>query len=260
MKIQPTWDEHCIVTSSTSVAEDEATNDTSCKKRKNPVSGPSVRFAADTDNVVHEIMSVSDYTPEEVEACWFNKADYSSFKRIALVTMQLSRAGKLSSGDLEHTLRGLECRRREDSYNRKVLRFNACQAVLQEQHNQTTLGYQDDDAIAAIYRTQTWNCQQKANTVAKVDEQVAHNIHQEDDAAATTKASTTSSPKRSNALSRIISIDRNDDDVSESTITTSSIFPSFLAYQQHQQSSSTSSLFNLNSFLDGLSTVAVGAV
>lgn len=235
MKI-PAWDEQCIITSSTaSEAEAPATKQTQSQ-------AASVRFA-DDETVVHEIMSVSDYTPQEVEACWFNKPDYTSFKRVSLATLHMNRAGTLSQDDPEHTMRGLECRTREVSHSRKVLRFNAAKAVLDEQRTQVRLGYQDEDSIAAVYHAMVYPAKHEARARGMADEQEAHRLcPQQQEAPRLLLAPSSLPSKRSNALSRVISIDRSNEPLS----------PVPFMHNCKVQSG-----FILNTFFDGMSIGAI---
>lgn len=136
----------------------------------------SVRISED-DNVVHDILPLSEYTPEEVRCCWFNRVEYISFKRSSLITLNLNREGKLVHDDPERTMRGLECRTRECTDSRRTLRDNAMAAVLNEQYEQqvrscdTKTTFRDPQEIADLYHSVSWKSQYTAYTQGMADEQ-----------------------------------------------------------------------------------------
>jgi hypothetical protein len=120
-----------------------ATNDDCCS-RKTAAVEPSqsqqqpqhsvVRFAAD-EHVV-EVMARQDYTAQEAQACWYTAQDYKTFKKAAVVTLKLNRAGKLNDSTAEqHCMRGLECRTREGMASKKAVKQESRTTVLQAQAN-----------------------------------------------------------------------------------------------------------------------------
>ena len=256
MKIQYVEQQHgsssspdCVI----KVSEDkEISGCTSCS----PIPAPRmVSFAAEGDNVVHDVLPLTEYTPNEVSACWFSKAEYNSFKRNSLVTLQLNRAGELAANDNnpEHTMRGLECRTRECTDSRRLLRFQAAAAVFNEQARQQDLGIQDPEALSEAYHSLSWHSMYDAHTQGMADEQDAQALLTAEDrlfVAPRTRAS-------SSLLSKIISIERTakPEEVSASSLlsTTKPSDSAGLDGVFFATSTNTNNAFNLNAFFNDMS-------
>ena len=257
MKI-PTWVDQYELYTSTSGACGAATcaaHHEDAKKQKRRTA--SVRFAAESDNVVHDILPLTEYTPEEVRSCWFNRVEYNAFKRSSLVTLNLNREGRLLADDPDRTMRGLECRTRECTDSRREMRENAMAAVLNEQREQHRLGNRDPQAIADLYHSVSWKSQYTAYTQGLADEQDAREVSFEDSLFVARSASPS---KRNTVLSKVISIDSNEPNPAEEeeTPTIAGLDLDFWASSATTTTEKTA--FNLNSFFNDLSLgIAVGA-
>jgi hypothetical protein len=167
MKIQPTFCEAVISASTTSSC---------CRRAEQPQPQPSnkrrkrcsVTFREEEH--VCEIPSLEEYTEEELNACWYTKAEYKSFKRSSLVTLKLNRAGEIPVGSTEHTMRGLECRTREGAQERKDNRTEAWTVVLQEQERQHKAHLNDIVALSNLYHQVTDRLQYAACIQGMCDE------------------------------------------------------------------------------------------
>ena len=131
----------------------------------------AVSFSA-TIAQVNEVMSRHDYTEEEVEATWYQKKDYKSFKRTVLTTLKLNRAGELlEGGNDEYTMRGIECRTREGAAARKAIKQQVKTAVLEEQDRQRQQQQQlQADLLAMVSQQQTKDSQLEASIHGMCDE------------------------------------------------------------------------------------------
>jgi hypothetical protein len=199
MKIPATWTERDVITSSSSSALS-----TSPKKSRSQKPQQCLRFS--TTMEVAEIPNRSDYSREEIEATWFQGYDYEEFRGNSFMTIGLYRAGLLPGGEnMNHTMRGLECRLVEVSREREQTRYQATSAVLNEQYRQNRLGYVFPQAIADLYHALSWKSQYTAYTQAMLDEQ-------EHATAASSKSRFSS--RRSDAknlLRKVIDIERAED-------------------------------------------------
>lgn len=63
---------------------------------------------------------------------------------------------------MEHCTRGLEYRTPEGSQKRQTNKWNAVEAVLDEQHRQREEHVNDDEAISSVYKAVAFHCQQEA--------------------------------------------------------------------------------------------------
>lgn len=256
MKI-PTWfDQHELYTSSPSACGPTSSalhHEEAGKTRKRTT---TVRFSED-ENVVHDILPLTEYTPEEVRSCWFNRVEYNSFKRSSLITLNLNREGRLAHDDLERTMRGLECRTRELTDSRRELRDSALAAVLNEQWEQNRLDYRDVQAVADLYHSVSWKSQYTAYTQGLADEQDAQEPSSLEETMFAPRS--TSASKRNTVLSKIISIDRNESNPLEEEETSTTFIAGFDSGLWASSANDTTS-FNLNSFFGDLSLgIAVGA-
>jgi hypothetical protein len=237
MKI-PTWfDQHELYTSSSDSTSAALHHEVKNKTRRRTATS-TVRFAE--ENVVHEILPLVDYTPEELRSCWFNRVEYNSFKRSSLITLNLNREGKLAYDDPDRSMRGLECRTREITDSRRELRDSAIAAVLNEQRAQNGHS-KDPQAIADLYHSVSWKSQYTAYTQGLADEQDALEEKEETFFFAP--------PERNTVLSKIISIDLSSSSGEPETTTTTTTIAGFDS--DLWTSNATFSLFSLG--------IAVGA-
>jgi hypothetical protein len=264
MKI-PAWEEHQLYSNSSTSgtctgkrssspccpAASDA-NDDHDKAAKSQTA--SVMFA-EQDIVVHNVLSLSEYSEEEMRACWFSRGEYNSFKRNSLVTLSLNRTGDLSLNDPEHTMRGLECRTRELTDSRRMLRYRASAAVFEEQARQRDTGVWDPEALSECYHSISWHGMYDAHCQGLADEQdclpvfTMEAAEDQGDLFAVPMGAT--SNKRNTVLSKIISFDRIEPEEDEA--------PAAIAgFGSHLWTNDAS--FNLNSFFNEMSLgIAVAA-
>lgn len=229
-----------------------------CSTSSQTPASRSVSFAAEEDNVVYDVLPLTEYTPSEVSACWFVKSEYNLFKRNSLVTLQLNRAGELSANDSnpEHTMRGLECRTRECTDSRRILRFQAAAAVFNEQARQQDLGIHDPEALSESYHAFSWHSMYDAHTQGMADEQDAQALlTAEDRLFVAPRARAPSS-----LLSKIISIERTTkpEEASSPTLlaltkSNSSVAGLDCGFFSAAATTTPSNAFNVNAFFNDMS-------
>lgn len=93
-----------------------------------------VTFGPTGSDVIHEIHSRRDYSPEEVAACWYSAPEFRSIKsevcRIASLMERRLTGEEIGCDDDETCLRGLEACTRGGAERRKRNRMNASAAIL----------------------------------------------------------------------------------------------------------------------------------
>lgn len=212
------WDNQLV--SSDVQHHDENNTQPKSQQQQQQSSTPRVSFA-EQDNVVHDILPLCEYTTEEIQSCWFQRAEYNSFKRNSLITLGLNRSGQLAPEDSEHTMRGLECRTRECTEARRMTRYYAACAVLEEQARQKSLGIWDPEALSESYHAISWHAMYDAHTQGMADEQDIQAFVKEErelmqkflasrslSSLTKRKSGLTCSKKRNTVLSKIISIEQ----------------------------------------------------
>lgn len=125
----------------------------------------------------YEVMNRDDYSPEEVEATWFNREDMRRMKGSARSEARLAESGLLVQGQ-DVSIRGLESRTRDGMKQKRRNRMNAYAAVFFEIDCQDQEGFIDEDLIADAYFTHTEQCAMTAQMIAKRDEREAIEIFQ----------------------------------------------------------------------------------
>lgn len=199
MKIPATWTERDVLTASALSSSSSSSSKQSPKKNKPQ---QCLRFAPTIEVV--EIPNLFDYSREEIDATWFQSVDYQDFRANSYMTMGLYRAGIMPKNELEHSIRGLECRLVEVSREREWTRCHATAAVLNEQYRQYRLNYYSPQAIADLYHAVSWKSQYTAYTQAMLDEQEQQRLP------LSIKKSRKSDTK--NLLRKVINIERNTPD------------------------------------------------
>lgn len=78
------------------------------------------------------------------------------------VTVRFMTAGRCLEESDEHCTRGLEYRTPQGSQKRQANKWNAVEAVLDEQHRQCEEGVNDDESLSRVYKTVGDRCQMEA--------------------------------------------------------------------------------------------------
>jgi hypothetical protein len=142
----------------------------------------------------HEIMSICDYTPQELEASWYDIEIMHAMKETARSDAKLVDAGLLSEGR-DVSIRGLEHRTRHRIQRKRQSRRNAYMAVffeidLQIEEDYCNNNKDDDDyyyhyfdaeSIADAYFEHSEPCAADAHMIGMQDELNARKIYDEHD-------------------------------------------------------------------------------
>jgi hypothetical protein len=256
MKIPTSWtNEPELVSVSSSQCPPLSSTATPLHHDDKPVQQPapskarkSVHFAPTM--VIYETLALDDYTPQEVQACWWDSAEYASFRSTALVTIGLYRAGMLADEEQQqqqYCMRGIEGRLQETSQERYAARFSVNRAVFGEQYDQMCRGIRNPARIAELCQAVTWRSAVAAHEQALLDERAAGTYT----TISTYLFSPPSSPKSSNVLRKLIHCER--DATCYEPFTTSS-FASSCAVQQ-----SVGDNFDVNNFFLHMTPTAAAA-
>ena len=138
------------------MAKEHSQNSKSRRRRRN------VDFAA--DNVTHEVEHMEDLPGELI---WYSQEEYAVIKGRNSEIVKLIKSGEFEEND-DYSCRGLEHKLKEIFRQRRANKFNALNAVLEEQDRQINRGgaISDDTLISAAYQTVTVRCAESAHTIA----------------------------------------------------------------------------------------------
>lgn len=141
---------------SSSIAREHSQNSKSRRRRRN------VDFS--TDIVTHEVEHMEDLPGDLI---WYSKEEYDMIKGRNSQIVKLIKSGEFEEND-DYSCRGLEHKLKEIFRQRRANKFNALNAVLEEQDRQINRGgaITDDTLICAAYQTVTMRCAASAHTIA----------------------------------------------------------------------------------------------
>lgn len=88
----------------------------------------------------------------------------------------MATTGRCLQGSLEHCTRGLEYRTPEGSQKRQTNKWNAIEAVLDEQHRQREECIDDDETLSSVYKSVAFQCNQEALERGLADAEAAANV------------------------------------------------------------------------------------
>ncbi|KAG7359760.1 hypothetical protein IV203_034858 [Nitzschia inconspicua] len=117
--------------------------------------------------IVGHVPTRGELTPEEFTTIWYSKDEFKEMKK-EYVPIVKKLAKKLPLDDGEEG-RGLEHKTPRGCKSRQNNRFQAMDAVLDEQERQFEMERKDADYIAQIYRQSSAHCQMNAYLSAKKD-------------------------------------------------------------------------------------------
>lgn len=128
------------------------------------------RVSFNQNVLVRETLHKNDYTIEEKEDAFFQKAEMTQIKAEMVATVRMIARGDLVEDTFEHCSRGLEFRSREGANKRKSNKIRALEAVLDEQDEQFDAGIINEKAISLIYQTVSLRCRKEAHDRGICDE------------------------------------------------------------------------------------------
>mmetsp|Transcript_13691 Transcript_13691/g.20185 ORF Transcript_13691/g.20185 Transcript_13691/m.20185 type:complete len:171 (+) Transcript_13691:221-733(+) len=117
---------------------------------------------------VHEVLHVDDMTDDEVTATWYERQEMIDIKMTMFRELSDMLKGRVN--EEEFTFRGLEYRIKEGNDKRRENKFNAIDAILDEQEHQFNDGVDNPEKISECYQKQTKQCKIDAQSLAKNDE------------------------------------------------------------------------------------------
>ena len=118
-----------------------------------PQAKKSVSFKARIK--LRECLHIKNYTPQEIEECWYNKSDLAEIKEDIYNTRNMIAAGELERDTDDYVRRGSENYVEKESARRARAKSIAREAVFDEQEAQWALGSQEPNYIAHFCRAAT---------------------------------------------------------------------------------------------------------
>jgi hypothetical protein len=133
---------------------------------------------------VRPITHIDDMSDERIQAVWYDKKDFEDIKKGIVGTVRLMMSCQEGDGESscvidneEHCSRGLEYRTREGASARRENKWNALNAVLDEQDRQKELGIQNEKLLCQIYVTENRRSRLHALQLGIQDETAAKAIY-----------------------------------------------------------------------------------
>jgi hypothetical protein len=133
---------------------------------------------ADKAEEVGEVPSRSELSEHEFRNLWYTKEDFKSFKTTFLPTLKKMTKNLPLSEDEEP--RGLERSTPRGSRSRTDNRYQAMDAVLDEQERQWEQDRKDPLYLAKLYRQSSAHCQMNAYVVAQKDAEYVEQLWEQD--------------------------------------------------------------------------------
>jgi len=128
----------------------------------------SVDFVLDS-----KVLEYDAPTEEEREEMWYNRDEYDIIKARNSLIVKMMKCGSFQESE-EHTFRGLEHKLKDGFKQRRTNKFNALNAVLEEQDRQYGRGFSDPDSIAEAYRLVSLCAKEKAFVLGSCDSQESY--------------------------------------------------------------------------------------
>jgi len=143
---------------------------TTCSHRR------TVSFAA--VSTTHEVLHHNDYTPEELEASWYDRNGMRQIKQLAKAEAKFWDSGALPNNNEEMTIRGLEGRLYEGARKKTQQRRDVYASVFSEIAFQEEVDYLDEEMIADAYFLYSESCAMTAQMMGHRDEMEARRIRE----------------------------------------------------------------------------------
>lgn len=100
--------------------------------------------------------------------CWYSRDEYDIIKARNSLIVKMMKTGHFRESD-EHSFRGLEHKLKEGFKQRRANKFNALNAVLEEQDRQMAIGIVEPETIARKYRRVSLNAAETAFVIGVRD-------------------------------------------------------------------------------------------
>jgi hypothetical protein len=105
----------------------------------------SVDFAGE-----HTVIEVEKHNVDMKDDIWYSREEYHIIKARNSIIVRMMKTGRFEESD-EHSFRGLEHKLKDGYRQRRANKFNALNAVLEEQDRQFAQGVRDSENIAQKY-------------------------------------------------------------------------------------------------------------
>lgn len=138
------------------------------------------RVSIETRVQVRPTISRNDITPEECNATWYSKEEYSKITESCVKQIHKLNRGELLKGK-KYCARGLEAHTNTRSLAKSMNRSLVYEAVLEEQDRQMRDGIVQDDALKRVYHAASSSSQLWAHVVGLQDQREADNIYDDTD-------------------------------------------------------------------------------
>ena len=130
---------------------------------------------------VAEVLSIYDYTPQEIEAAWYDEQDMEKITHRCFRAVHRMECGGSKSGK-KYCTRGLEGLTTLGSISKTKTRTAAFAAVLEEQERQWNENEEiDDEAISDAYKKTCTSSQLWAQVIGNRDRQAAESFLYDDE-------------------------------------------------------------------------------
>jgi len=121
------------------------------------------RVGFSDDIATHEVEHLEELASFEI--IWYTKEEYDVIKQNNSHVVRLIKSGEFEEND-EYSCRGLEHKLKEIFRQRRANKFNALNAVLEEQDRQITRKIVNPESISLAYQTVSVRCHESAHTIA----------------------------------------------------------------------------------------------
>ena len=138
------------------------------RMRRPPKNGETKYKAVGFVEEEHKTVEVEHMDDLPAEFIWYSREEYDEIKGRNSQIVKLIKCGEFEEND-QYSCRGLEHKLKEVFRQRRANKFNALNAVLEEQDRQINRGIIDPHLISAAYQTVSVRCQESANTIALRD-------------------------------------------------------------------------------------------
>jgi hypothetical protein len=122
---------------------------------------------------VTAVTHLNNFSDEEIERCWYEKADFLRIKEEFMLTVKLMNWGDLPKDTLGYCIRGTEFQTHEGARRRKLNKEVARDTVRDEQDEQWDEGIFDPDVLVSVYIAATRQCRVEAQLMGLEDEKDA---------------------------------------------------------------------------------------
>jgi len=161
--------------------EDDDSDDSCSSIGREPVHNQErkVQFVDDEENLHHSIISLSEFSDTELDACWYTSEERERSKAECEKVLHRLEQGKPCKKRNEMSYRGLECRTASGCRQFSDDIDSAIAAVMDEQDRQWAHCFDDAGLLAAKSVAVTGRSIQRALEIAQEDEEEARQLYKQ---------------------------------------------------------------------------------